>query len=102
MKTTRLFEKLALKAFGIDDNKVVGSNSNRTNKTVMNLSKKSMYMSNIGAIKEPNLLTPNAKKVFNHLQLAFIKTLILQYFNLESYIWIKINISGYIISKILD
>ena len=33
-------------------------------------------MSNIGAMGEPNFLTSNAKKAFNHLNLAFVKTLI--------------------------
>ena len=32
-----------------------------------------MYIPNIRAIREPNFLTPNAKKAFNHLRLAFIK-----------------------------
>ena len=36
-----------------------------------------MRIPNIGATKEPNFLTSNAKKTFNHLQLAFIKDLIL-------------------------
>ena len=34
-------------------------------------------MPNIGAIREPNFLTPDAKKIFNYLRLAFIKVPIL-------------------------
>ena len=71
----------ASKMFRADNNKVVG-NSDRANKTVVNLFKNNKsrnltYMSNIRAIGKLNFLTPNAKKVFNHLQLAFIKTPIL-------------------------
>ena len=36
-------------------------------------------MSKIGAIKEPNFLIPNTKKIFNHLRLIFIKASIFQY-----------------------
>ena len=56
-------------------------------------------MLNIKATKKPNFLTLDAKKVFNHLQLTFIKASIFQHFDLESHIWIKINISGYAISR---
>ena len=35
-----------------------------------------MLVSNIGATRELNFLIPNAKKAFNHLQLAFIKAAI--------------------------
>ena len=65
-------------------------------------SKKLMYMPNIGATKEPNLLTFNTKKTFNHLQLTFIKTLILQYFDLESHIQIETDASSYAIDRVLS
>ena len=61
-----------------------------------------MHMPNIGAIRKPNFLTPNAKKAFNHLQLAFIKASIFQHFDLKSHIWIEINISCYAIDRILS
>ena len=92
LKTIRLFEKLTSKAFKVDDNRVVdGSDNSTTNETVVNLlknkkSRKLTYVPNIGAMGEPNFLTPNAKKVFNHLWLVFIKASILQHFNLENHI----------------
>ena len=51
---------------------------------------------------EPTFLTPNAKKAFNHLQLAFIEALILQHFDPESHIWIRTDISGYTIGGVLS
>ena len=91
MKTTKSSEKSAAKAFRANDNKVVGDSSGKTNETVVNLSKnkksrKLTCMLNIGATKELNFLTPNTKKAFNYLRLAFIKASILQYFDLESHI----------------
>ena len=58
--------------FKTDNNKVVGDNNERINRTVMNLSKKkkskkSTYMPNIGATKKPDFLTCKAKKLFNYL-----------------------------------
>ena len=69
---------MAPKTFKADDNKVVGSSSNRANKTVVNLFKNnkfrnSTYIPNIGATRKPIFLNPNAKKVFNYLKQAFIK-----------------------------
>ena len=73
---------LALKIFKIDDNKIVSSNNDRANKTIINLSKNnkfrnSTYISNIEAIKKPIFLTFDAKKAFNYLRQAFIKVSIL-------------------------
>ena len=86
LKTTRSSDKLTLKTFGTNDNKVVGGGSGRANETVVNLSKnnKSRNLScipNIGATKKLNFLTPNAKKAFNYLWLAFIKAPILEHFD---------------------
>ena len=94
MKASRL-SNLALKAFEVNDNKVVGV-GNRANETVMNLSKNKksrnlIYIPNIEVTEEPNFLTFNAKKVFNYLWLAFIKALILRHFDLKSHIWIEIG-----------
>ena len=97
LKTTRSSKKLALKAFKVSNNKVV-EDGGRADKTVVDSSKLKNQKSrnliripHIRVIREPNFLTPNAKKTFNHLQLAFIKVLILQYFDLESYIQIETN-----------
>ena len=61
-----------------------------------------MHIPNIGAMGEPNFLTFDAKKAFNHLRLAFIKTPILQHFDLESHIQIKTDASGYVIGRVLS
>ena len=85
-----------MKTFKADDNEII-SVDGRTNNTVMNLSRNLILISNIRATKGPNFLIPNTKKTFNHLWLAFIKTLIFQHFNLKSYIQIKTNTLGYVI-----
>ena len=100
LKTTGLSKELALKTFKADKDEVVDGSDG--SKTVRNLSKKSTRVPNIGAIGELNFLTPNAKKAFNHLRLAFIKAPIFRYFDLESYIWIKTNISSYVIGGVLS
>ena len=97
---------MALKVFRVDDNKVVGVDG-RANRTVVNLSKnkkskKLMYMPNIEDTREPNFSTPNAKKTFSYLRLAFIKASIFWNFDLESYIWIETNVSGYSIGEVLS
>ena len=61
-----------------------------------------MYMPNIRAIGKSNFLTPNAKKAFNHLRLAFIKALIPQHFDLENHIRIGIDTSSYTIGGVLS
>ena len=78
MKTIELSE-LASKVFRADNNEVVNSGGSRVNKTIMNLfknnkSRKLICVLNIEATRKLNFLTPNTKKIFNHLQLAFIKT----------------------------
>ena len=47
-------------------------------------------------------LTPNTRITFNSLWLAFLKVLILCHFDLEYYIWIKINTSSYAINKVVS
>ena len=77
LKTIGLFKKSDSKAFKTDDNKIVDGGGSRTNKTVVNSSRNLTCISNIEAIREPIFLTSNAKKTFNHLRQAFIKTPIL-------------------------
>ena len=92
MKTTRL-SNLALKTFRSDDNKIIEGNG-RVNETRVNLSDKFKnnksktltHVANNKAIGKPNFLTLNAKKAFNQLQLAFIKALIFQNFDLKGHI----------------
>ena len=52
--------------------------------------------------RSDSLLTLSAKENFNSLRLAFIKALILQHFDPKCHIWIKINVSGYIICGMLS
>ena len=85
LKTIGSSEELAPKTFRANDDEVVGS-SGRANKKVRNSFRKLTHMSNIGATGEPIFLTPDAKKAFNHLRLAFIKAPILRHFDLESHI----------------
>ena len=86
LKTTKLSKKLCLKAFKADDKKMVNNSGNKTNKTIINLSRNLTHMPNIGAIGESTFIIPNTKKIFNYLWLAFIKAIILQHFDLKSYI----------------
>ena len=51
---------------------------------------------------ELSFLTPNARMAFNQLWLAFIKALILSYFNLKYHIWIETNALGYAICRVLS
>ena len=110
LKTNKSLKKSVLKAFRADNNKIVKNNSSKTNKIVVNLFNKSknnksrslMHIPNIKAMKKPIFFTFNAKKTFNCLKQIFIKTLILQHFNLKYYIWIKIDVSRYIINKVLS
>ena len=93
LKTTELFEKLVPGAFKAGNNKVVGVDGDKADETVIDSSKskneksrKLIYISNIKTTRKPNFLIFNAKKAFNYLWLAFIKTPILQHFDLESHI----------------
>ena len=104
MKTIGSSEELAPKAFRADNNKVFEFGG-RANEMVVNSfkndkSRYSMCVLNIGAIEEPNFLTLNAKKAFNHLQLAFIKAPILLIIDLKSHIQIKTDLSDYAIGRV--
>ena len=83
-KTTRLFKILSLKTFKTNNNKVVRVD-NRANKIIVNLfnklknnkSRNLIYIPNIRTTKELISPTFNAKKTFNYLKQAFIKSSIL-------------------------
>ena len=51
---------------------------------------------------KPIFFTPNARTTFKHLRLACTKAPILQYFDLEYYIRIKTDASGYAIGGMLS
>ena len=95
---------------GVDDNKTIKVGG-RVDEMVRNLSKSKRLKNtkseiptyiNFGAMREPIFLTPSARKTFNRLRQAFIKAPILQHFDLECYIQIKTNASGYTISEVVS
>ena len=107
LKTTGSSEESAPRAFRAGNDEVVGGGGGRADETVVNSSKneksrKSTRVPNIGATGEPNFLTPDAKKAFNHLRLAFIEAPILRHFDSESHIRIETNASGYAIGGMLS
>ena len=102
LKTTGSSKKLTPKTFRADNDDAIGGSGGKANETVRNSSRKLMCMPNIKATGEPNFLTLNAKKTFNHLWLAFIKALILRHFDLKSPIWIETDASGYAIDEVLS
>lgn len=65
-------------------------------------SRKSTIPGNSAVIEELKFLIFDAKEVFNLLWQAFTKVPIFQYFDLECYIWIKTNASGYVIGVVLS
>lgn len=67
----------------------------------LSISKKTIFeiLVNLGTREYP---TTKVKVVFIHSRQAFTKAIILQYFNLEYYIKIKIDVSSYAISGILS
>lgn len=81
----------------IFSNKLLSKFKNLKNKKSKNL----IYI-NIRTTRKLIFLTFSAKKTFNHLQQIFIKALIFQYFDFKYYIQIEINLSSYIIGKILS
>ena len=107
LKTTGSFEESAPKVFRAGNNEVVGGGSGRADETVVNLSKnkkskKSTHVPNVKATEEPNFLTLDAKKAFNHLRLAFFKAPILWHFDPESHIRIETDASSYAIGGVLS
>ena len=80
------------------DNVEVGSGEveiDEVGKKVQNLSKSKK------TIRSSDFLTPGAKLIFTKLRQAFIKTPILHYYDLERYIQIETDVSGYAISGVL-
>ena len=109
LKTTGSSEESAPRAFRAGNDEVVGGGGGRADETVVDSStskneksRKSTRVPNIGATGEPNFLTPDAKKAFNHLRLAFIEAPILRHFDPESHIRIETDVSGYAIGGVLS
>ena len=109
LMTIRSSEESAPKAFKAGNNEVVGGSDDRADETVVDSStskneksRKSTRVPNIRATGEPNFLTLDAKEIFNHLKLAFIKAPILQHFDLKSHIRIETDASDYSIGGVLS
>ena len=78
LKTIGSSDDLALKAFKVDNDMVVGGGGGRVNRTIKNSSKSKksknnkseilMCLLHIGAMGEPTFLTPSAKEAFNCLR----------------------------------
>ena len=84
LKTPGSSNESASRVFKAGNNKIVRGDNGKANETVVdssksknNKSEKFIYMPNIKTTKKANFLIANAKKLFNHLWLAFIKALIL-------------------------
>ena len=59
-------------------------------------------VSNLVSKNVSKYLTPNAKKAFNQLRQAFTKAPILQHFDPEQYIWVKTDVFGHAIGRLLS
>ena len=86
----------------IDDGKVDGNEieDNKVEKKVQKLSK-SKNLSKSKKTVGSDFLTSRAKLVFTKLRQVFFKAPILHYFDLERYIRIETDASGYAINKVL-
>ena len=102
LKIIRSSKELASKTFKINNNEVVGGGNDRANETIKNSFRNLTHVLNIEATEELNFLTPNIKKAFNYLRLAFIKAPILRHFDLKSYIWIEPDALSYAIGRVLS
>ena len=67
LKTIKSSKKLASKAFKVDNIKIVNSENSKANKTIINLFRNLMHISNIRTIREHIFLILDAKKTLNQL-----------------------------------
>ena len=79
----------------------IEDNINSDNNTSI-IIKKSSGVDNKNLVSKADFLIPGAKIAFAQLKKAFIKTLILYYFEPDLYIWTKIDASRYTIKGILS
>ena len=112
LKTTR---SSIVSTSRIDDNKVVDGSSGAEadggsagrldisrNSTKSKNQPKSRHLGNSNKLGEPKFLIFGVKEAFNHLRQAFTKAPIFWHFNPKYHIWIKTDVSGYTIRKILS
>ena len=78
----------------IEDDKV-GKKVQKTSKS-KNLSKSKK------TVGSSDFFTPKAKLAFTKLKQAFFKALILYHFDLKRYIWIRMDVLGYVIGGVLS
>ena len=108
LKTTR---SSVVSASRVNDNEVVDGGgaigggvvdqSNASRKLAKSKSRtKSGHLGNSNNLEEPKFLTFNAKEAFNRLRQAFTKVSILRHFDLEYFIRIETNVSGYTIGEV--
>ena len=87
----------------INNNKIDGSEvgDDEVGKKVQKLSK-SKNLSNSKKMIGSNFFTPRAKLAFTKLRQAFVKALILHYFDPKYHIWIEMDALGYAIGGVLS
>ena len=105
LKTTR---SSIASAFRVDNNKIIGSRvaiswSDMSRKLTKFKSQiKIGHLDNSNDFKEFKFLTLKAKKAFNRLRQTYTKALILWHFDPECHIRIGIDVSSYIIKRVLS
>ena len=105
LKTTRSLGS-TLRELRVDDDEIVGrggkADDRNLSKSKKSKNAKSGIQTRAGATGEPIFLTPGNKKTFNQLKQALTKAPISQYFDLECYIRIETNASGYALGRVLS
>ena len=81
----------------IDNSEVIGSSSGNERKSA-----KSNFTKLVHGVEKPSFLTFNARRAFTQLRQAFTEAPILQYFDPECHIRIKIDAFGYVIGSNLS
>ena len=87
----------ALSATSIDNSEVVRNSSKNEGKLA-----KSDFTKPMRRVEESSFLTTDAQQAFTQLGQAFIEAPILRHFDLERYIQIKIDASGYTIGGVFS
>ena len=87
----------ALPATAVDDSEVVESSVRNEGKSA-----KSDFTKPVYRAEEPSFPTRNARRAFTQLRQAFTEAPIFRHFDLECYIRIKTNVSGYALGGVLS
>lgn len=87
---------------GIIDRKIKNLSKAKNIKKLA-ISKKSNFIrAKVNEVSKTDFLTPKTRVAFTQLRKTFTKAPISYYFNLKYHIWIKTNVSSYVISEILS